>query len=150
VAMSDGYGRDGSSNGADAGEAVDCLDHPASKALAAYGQLAELFAQSAPVFGPLLAWGEAACAVWPVAPTRVPAPATAPGSPPILVIGTTHDPATPYAWAVSLAGELSHGALLTVDGSDHVSYFYSACVRADVQTYLVTLATPPTGATCSD
>jgi pimeloyl-ACP methyl ester carboxylesterase len=150
VAMSDGYSRDGSTNGADAGEAVDCLDHPASKVLAAYGQLADVFAQSAPVFGPLLAWGEAACAVWPVAPTRVPAPATAPGSPAVLVIGTTHDPATPYAWAVSLAGELSHGALLTVEGSDHVSYFYSACVRDDVQTYLVTLATPPAGATCSD
>jgi pimeloyl-ACP methyl ester carboxylesterase len=150
VAMSNHYGMDGSTNGADAGEAIDCLDHPASKVLAAYGQLANVFAQSAPVFGPLLAWGEAACAVWPVPPTRTPAPATAPGSPPILVIGTTHDPATPYAWSVSLASELSQGRLLTVDGSDHVSYFYSSCVRADVLTYLVTLATPPPGATCSD
>jgi pimeloyl-ACP methyl ester carboxylesterase len=150
VAMSDAYSMDGSTNGADAGEAIDCLDHPASKVLAAYGQLADVFAQTAPVFGPLLAWGEAACAVWPVAPTRVPAPATAPGSPAILVIGTTEDPATPYAWAVSVAHQLSQGALLTVEGSDHVSYFYSACVRADVQTYLVTLATPPAGATCSD
>jgi pimeloyl-ACP methyl ester carboxylesterase len=150
VAMSDHYGIDGSTNGADAGEAVNCLDHPASKDLATYGQLATLFAQSAPVFGPLLAWGEASCAVWPIAPTRRPAPATAPGSPPILVIGTTHDPATPYAWSVSLAGELSQGRLLTVEGSDHVSYFYSPCVRADVLTYLVTLATPAPGATCSD
>jgi pimeloyl-ACP methyl ester carboxylesterase len=150
VSMSDHYGMDGSTNGADAGEAIDCLDHPASKVLGAYEKLADVLAQSAPVFGPLLAWGEASCAVWPVTPTRVPAPATAPGSPAILVIGTTQDPATPYAWAVSLAHELSHGALLTVDGSDHVSYFYSACVRADVQTYLVSLATPPAGATCSD
>ena len=150
VAMSDHYGMDGSTNGADAAEAIDCLDHPASKVLAAYGQLAAVFAQSAPVFGPLLAWGEAACAVWPVAPTRAPAPVTALGSPPILVIGTTRDPATPFAWSVSLARELSHGDLLTVDGSDHVSYFYSACVRADVQSYLITLAPPPAGATCSD
>ncbi len=66
------------------------------------------------------------------------------------MIGTTQDPATPYAWAVSLAHELSQGDLLTVEGSDHVSYFYSSCVRADVQTYLVSLATPPVGATCSD
>jgi pimeloyl-ACP methyl ester carboxylesterase len=150
VAMSDHYGMDGSTNGADAAEAIDCLDHPASKVLAAYGQLATVFAQSAPVFGPLLAWGEAACAVWPVAPTRTPSPVTAPGSPPILVIGTTHDPATPYAWSVSLAGELSQGDLLTVDGSDHVSYFYSACVRADVQSYFITLVLPSAGATCSD
>jgi pimeloyl-ACP methyl ester carboxylesterase len=148
--MSDRYGMDGSTNGADAGEAVDCLDHPADKVLSTYQQLATVFAKSAPIFGPLLAWGEAACAVWPVAPTRTPAPVTAPGSPPIVVIGTTHDPATPYAWSVSLAGELSKGDLLTVEGSDHVSYFYSACVRADVQTYFITLATPPVGATCSD
>jgi pimeloyl-ACP methyl ester carboxylesterase len=150
VAMSDHYQMDGSTNGSDAGEAIDCLDHPAPKALGAYSQLAVLFAQSAPVFGPLLAWGEAGCAVWPVKATRTPAPATAPGSPPILVIGTTRDPATPYAWSVSLARELSKGDLLTVEGSDHVSYFYSACVRADVQTYLISLATPPVGATCSD
>ena len=150
VAMSNHYSTDGSTNGADAAEAVDCLDHPASKDLASYGALAELFATSAPVFGPLLAWGEAGCAVWPVAPTRAPAPATAPGSPRILVIGTTEDPATPYSWSVSLAHELSQGHLLTVEGSDHVSYFYSACVRADVQTYLVSLSTPPVGATCND
>jgi pimeloyl-ACP methyl ester carboxylesterase len=150
VSMSTNYSADGSSNGADAAEAIDCLDHPASKDLAGYGELATLFAQSAPVFGPLLAWGEAACAVWPVPPTRTPAPVTAPGSPPILVVGTTSDPATPYAWAVSLAGELSRGDLLTVDGSDHVSYFYSACVRAYVQSYFVSLAVPPTGATCGE
>ncbi len=148
--MSDHYALDGSTNGADAGEAVDCLDHPTPKVLSTYDQLATVFAKSAPIFGPLLAWGEAACAVWPVAPTRTPAPVTAPGSPPILVIGTTQDPATPYAWSVSLAGELSKGDLLTVEGSDHVSYFYSACVRVDVQSYFITLATPPVGATCSD
>jgi hypothetical protein len=75
-------------------------------------------------------------------------PVAAPGSPPILVVGTTDDPATPYAWAVSVAHELSHGVLLTRDGSDHVAYFYSACVRDDVQAYLVSGATPAPGATC--
>ncbi len=150
VAMSDTYSMDGSTNGADVADAVDCLDHPAAKDLAAYSQLAVLFAQSAPVFGPLLAWGEASCAVWPIAATRTPAPVSAPGSPSILVIGTTDDPATPYAWSVSLAGELSRGDLLTVQGSDHVSYFYSPCARADVQRYLVDLSTPPVGATCSE
>ncbi len=69
----------------------------------------------------------------------------APGAPPILVVGTTNDPATPYAWAVSVAKELDSGVLLTHDGDDHVAYFYSACVRADVQTYLVSGQTPPAG-----
>jgi hypothetical protein len=71
------------------------------------------------------------------------------GSPPLLVVGTTHDPATPYAWAVHVSKELAHGVLLTHDGDDHVAYFYSACVRSDVQTYLVSLVTPPAGSTCT-
>jgi pimeloyl-ACP methyl ester carboxylesterase len=150
VAMSDDYSADGSTNGDDVGLAVDCLDHPASKDLKAYALLAALFKNSAPVFGPLLAWGEAACAVWPAAATRTVGPATAVGSPPILVVGTTHDPATPYQWAVNLSHELSQGVLLTRDGSDHVAYFYSSCVRSYIQTYLVTLATPAAGTVCSD
>jgi pimeloyl-ACP methyl ester carboxylesterase len=57
---------------------------------------------------------------------------------------------SPVTWSLSLAHELSQGHLLTVDGSDHVSYFYSSCVRAYVQTYLIGLTTPPAAATCSD
>ena len=150
VAMSDHYNANGSSNGADAGVAIDCLDHPASHDPAAYGSLAGVFKASAPVFGPLLAWGEAACAVWPAPPTRTVGPVSAAGAPPILVIGTTDDPATPYAWAVSVTHELSRSVLLTVDGDDHVSYFYSECVRDDVQIYFVDGTTPPAGATCSE
>lgn len=149
VAMSNDYIADGSTNGADAGEAIDCLDHPVSRDLGGYAALAARYGAVAPVFGPLLAWGQASCAVWPVPPTRRPAPAHAEGSPPILVVGTTHDPATPYAWAVNLAHELSQGVLLTRDGSDHVAYFYSACVRADVQTYLVGGGAPLPGTVCT-
>ena len=116
----------GSDNADDAATAIDCLDHPVSRDLASYGALAESLQASAPVFGPLLAWGEAGCAVWPVPPTRPVGPVAAPGAPPILVVGTTNDPATPYAWAVSVAKELDRGVLLTHDGDDHVAYFYSA------------------------
>ena len=70
VAMSDRYNTSGSSNADDAETAVDCLDHPVSRQTDAYGALADLAGASAPVFGPLLTWGEAACAVWPVPPTR--------------------------------------------------------------------------------
>ncbi|HEY3843070.1 MAG TPA: alpha/beta hydrolase [Acidimicrobiales bacterium] len=149
VAMSDSYGADGSTNGSDAAEDIDCLDHPASRDVSAYSYLAAVDQASAPIFGPFLAWGEAACAVWPVLPTRTPGPVHAVGAPPILVVGTTQDPATPYAWAVNVAGELSHGVLLTRNGADHVAYFYSACVRTYVQSYFLTGATPPAGSVCS-
>jgi pimeloyl-ACP methyl ester carboxylesterase len=148
VAMSDAYVANGSTNGADAGEAIDCLDHPVSKDLKSYAPLAAKYGTTAPVFGPLLAWGQAACAVWPVSATRQAAPAPAVGSPPILVVASTDDPATPYAWGVSLAHELSQGVLLTREGSDHVAYFYSACVRAAVETYLVGGGAPPPGTVC--
>jgi pimeloyl-ACP methyl ester carboxylesterase len=149
VAMSDHYTADGSTNGSDAGEAIDCLDHPVSRNLKGYPALAAQYAKVAPIFGPLLAWGQAACAVWPVPATRVPAPVRAVGAPPILVVGTTDDPATPYAWAVNLSHELSQGVLLTRDGSDHVAYFYSPCVRDDVQTYLLGGGAPPAGTVCT-
>ena len=113
LAMSDHYNMNGSTNGSDAAPAIDCLDHPVTHHLAAYGSLADLLKASAPVFGPLLAWGEAACAVWPAPPTRTVGPVAAPGAPPILVVGTTGDPATPYAWAVSVAHQLARGVLLT-------------------------------------
>jgi pimeloyl-ACP methyl ester carboxylesterase len=149
AAQSNQYNTGGSDNADEAATAIDCLDHPASHDLATYGALADSLQASAPIFGPLLAWGEAGCAVWPVPPTRTVGPVAAPGSPPILVVGTTNDPATPYAWAVSVAKELDHGVLLTHDGDDHVAYFYSACVRADVQTYLVGGQTPPPGTVCT-
>ena len=149
VTMSDDYSKNGSSNGSDAAVAIDCLDHPVPHGLAAYGSLADRFMASAPVFGPLLAWGEASCSVWRAPPTRPVGPVAADGAPPILVIGTTADPATPYQWAVNVAHELQHGVLLTRDGVDHVAYFYSPCVRDDVQTYFVNGTAPPSGTTCS-
>jgi pimeloyl-ACP methyl ester carboxylesterase len=149
VTMSDDYSKNGSSNGSDAAVAIDCLDHPVPHDLGSYGSLADLFKAAAPVFGPLLSWGEASCAVWPAPPTRNVGPVAADGAPPILVIGTTADPATPYQWAVNVAQELHHGVLLTRDGVDHVAYFYSSCVKNDVQTYFMSGTAPPSGTTCS-
>lgn len=147
--MSSHYQQDGSSNGDVAAVAIDCLDHPVSHDVASFGVQADSLRTTAPVFGPLLAWGEASCAVWPAQPSRTPGPVRAAGAPPILLVGTTQDPATPYGWAVAVSHELRASALLTVDGENHVAYFYSACVRADVQAYLVAGTTPPAGATCT-
>jgi pimeloyl-ACP methyl ester carboxylesterase len=150
VSLADTYASGGSTNGGDVNNAVNCLDHPVGRDPTAYGALASRAAASAPVFGPLLVWGLVQCAVWPVLPTRVPGPVTAAGSPPILVVGTTGDPATPYRWAVALAHQLQHGELLTWEGTSHVAYFYSACVRAYDQAYLVSGTLPPPGTTCTD
>jgi pimeloyl-ACP methyl ester carboxylesterase len=149
LTMSDSYRQDGSTNGSDAAEAIWCLDHPVPRDVSDYSSIAATAAASAPVFGPLLAWGLLGCAVWSVPPTRVPAPTTASGAPPILVTGATSDPATPYQWAVNLSHELQKGYLLTWQGDSHVAYYYSSCVRAVDQTYLISLTLPAPGMVCT-
>jgi len=150
ITLSTTYASGGSTNGGDANNAINCLDHPVSTDPSSYPALAATAAAEAPVFGPDLAWGILQCAVWPVRPTRTPAPITAPGSPPILVVGTTGDPATPYQWAVHLAQQLQQGELVTWQGENHVAYFYSPCVRTIDQTYLISGTLPPVGTVCTD
>lgn len=128
--------------------AVNCLDHPAPTSVDEYVQLAKQFAAQAPDFGALEAWGSLTCAFWPVPATGRAEPIHAQGAPPILVVGTTHDPATPYEWAQALASQLDSGVLLTRDGDGHTAYFSSTCVQNWADNYLTTLATPPKGTVC--
>jgi pimeloyl-ACP methyl ester carboxylesterase len=149
LALSDSYTTHGSTNLSDANAAVNCLDHPSPSDPAQYPALAAAAAARAPVFGPLLMWGILGCGVWEEPATRLQHDISAPGSPPILVVGTTKDPATPYGWAVHVAAMLQHGVLVTRDGEDHVAEFYSPCVRALVAAYVVAGTAPPSGITCT-
>jgi hypothetical protein len=148
LALSDGYQTHGSANAADANSAITCLDHPVSGDPSAYPQSAAAAAPAAPVFGPMFAWGALQCGVWPAPPTRQPHVIHARGAPPIVVVGTTGDPATPYRWAVSLASALDKGVLVGRAGVDHVAYYYSACVRQIDARYLIDGLTPPTSTMC--
>ncbi|MDT7549166.1 MAG: hypothetical protein QOE84_1560 [Actinomycetota bacterium] len=145
--LSDMYlerGDSGYDNTIEANFAVNCVDKPFPKDPAAYARLAHTLAAVAPRFGPAIGWGSEQCAVWPVPSTGVPHAVTGAGSPPIVVIGTTRDPATPYAWAVALAKQLAHGVLLTHDGDGHTAYRSSApaCITNPVNTYLLTGQAP--------
>ena len=84
------------------------------------------------------------------AASRFTGPFTAAGAPPILVVGTTGDPATPYPWAQALARQLSSGVLLTRRGRSHGAYDESPCVRLAVDRYLVTGRPPASGLVCAD
>ena len=71
------------------------------------------------------------------------------GAPPIVVIGNTNDPATPYAWAQGLAHELSSAVLLTVNSDQHTAYASgNSCVDAAVNRYLLSLTPPAAGTHC--
>ena len=88
------------------------------------------------------------CAFWPVAPKPAPGPLRAPGVPPVLVVGNTGDPATPYANAVTVASALPGAVLLTADIGGHTAYGTNRCVGRYVDRYLIGRTLPPTGTRC--
>jgi pimeloyl-ACP methyl ester carboxylesterase len=137
------------SNEQEANTAIDCLDQPWPRDPQAVQAYAAQAMALAPEFGVADLYSGLSCSLWPIAATRQPHPVTAPGSPPIVVVGSTGDPATPYAGAQALARELSHGVLITRVGDGHTGYRASACVRADVDRYLLDLAAPANPTTCS-
>jgi pimeloyl-ACP methyl ester carboxylesterase len=148
LALSDAYlerDADGYKNITEALSAVVCLDRQWPREIEPYTRLAERVRPQAPRFGPLIALSGTICADWPVPPVGAPKRITAPGSPPVVVVGTTGDPATPYAWSVALADQLSKGVLVTYRGDGHTVYRAgsSACVRDVVDHYLVTRVPPP-------
>ncbi|WP_284254473.1 alpha/beta fold hydrolase [Pseudolysinimonas kribbensis] len=110
--------------------------------------------KAAPVLGKYVAYSdtaalEATCDAWPYPPAKLPASYTAPGSPPIVVIGTTNDPATPYQQSVTLAKELSQGFLFTHHGEGHTVYAQGdACIDSHVDDYLLRGALPASDPDC--
>ncbi|HEY7524141.1 MAG TPA: alpha/beta hydrolase [Candidatus Limnocylindrales bacterium] len=152
LALSDPYrGRDehgAYSNMQDAYTANICLDYPASTVVADYTGLARSLRSRAPRFAALVAYEDLACAFWPTPSTGRPAPVHATGAPPIVVVGSTGDPATPYGWSVALAKQLETGVLVTRRGEGHTAFGTSDCVRRLLTTYLVEVKPPRNGAVC--
>ncbi|MET8325134.1 alpha/beta hydrolase [Streptomyces sp. NPDC005181] len=134
-----------------ANAAVNCLDAPpAFTGPSAVRQALPSFEKASPVFGKPLAWASLNCADWPVGASGTPHRIEAKGASPIVVVGTTRDPATPYKWAQSLAGQLSSGRLLTYEGDGHTAYGRgSNCIDTAINTYLLDGTPPAEGKRCS-
>lgn len=132
--------------------AVNCLDRPyrgGGDPVAEAERDVSTFSKQAPTWGAFLAWSELPCAYWPVKTDNVPGPIRAEGSGPIVVVGTTRDPATPYAWAQGLAKELANGHLLTYEGDGHTAYRRgSRCIDKAVDAYLLRGDVPKDGLRC--
>jgi pimeloyl-ACP methyl ester carboxylesterase len=129
--------------------AISCIDRPAPRSVSAYDAAATQFARLAPHFGAPIAYGSMPCAFWHVPPVERPHAVRAPGAPPIVVIGTERDPATPYVWAQALAHELSSGVLVSYDSDGHTAYGRgNPCIVSAVNAYLLRRTVPRPGLTC--
>ena len=136
-------------DGGGAFQAVTCLDYPVEGDKTTWAAQYEQAQREAPVFGNTAVGMDLVCSVWGHNGTRKPTQIHARGAAPILVVGTTGDPATPYAWSKSLAEQLDSGQLLTWEGNGHTAYGGDAsCVNDAVDAYLISGTMPKKGLTC--
>jgi pimeloyl-ACP methyl ester carboxylesterase len=157
LALADGYnerdpsGRYGTTTHAQ--RVISCLDDRQRPTVAQTKRLLPEFERISPVFGTFLGWDTAGwCHDWPVPGQHDTPEVSAPGAPPVLVVGNTGDPATPYEGARRMADELGKGVgvLLTWRGEGHGAYGSgSDCVDSTVNAYLLDGSVPKDGKVCS-
>jgi pimeloyl-ACP methyl ester carboxylesterase len=136
-------------NRIEAQPAVNCLDHPEDETLEEIQAGADDFLEASPVFGPTAQWWPYGCSNWPVESSEKQPDFAAEGAAPIVVVGTTRDPATPYQSAVDLADTLDSGVLLSRDGDGHTAYGAgNDCIDAAIHTFLVEGTPPADGTQC--
>jgi pimeloyl-ACP methyl ester carboxylesterase len=118
----------------DSGAVIDCLDVDEPRTVAQIRSDAKSFAEQAPLFGPYLAYGGLTCKYF--GPSQEVAIAPFQTSNPIVVIGTTGDPATPYEWAQGLHKLLTNSLLISLTGEGHTGQGQgNACVDDEVDAY---------------
>lgn len=156
LALADLYmGRDEQghyNNSTDSRVAVNCVDKPAVTDREKVVEEDRRVREAAP----FMSYGEftghaplGTCAFWPVPPTSKPHEIQVEGLPPVLVVSTTNDPATPYQAGVELAKQLG-GTLVTFEGTQHTVVFQgNECVDDIAARYLVDLTLPPPDTRCS-
>ena len=130
---------------------TNCLDYRVEGNMATWTAQSKELERIAPRFATVMEAGDLSCQAWGHTGTQPSKALHAKGAAPILVIGTTGDPATPYEWAEALADQLDSGQLLTWEGNGHAAYTNSGhgpCVTQAVDTYLLTGTMPKKGLTC--
>ena len=130
---------------------TNCLDYRVEGDMATWTAQSKELERIAPRFATVSEAGDLSCQAWGHTGTQPSKALHAKGAAPILVIGTTGDPATPHEWAVALADQLESGQLLTWEGNGHVAYSnpgHGPCVTQAVDTYLLTGTMPKKGLTC--
>ncbi len=116
---------------------VNCLDREYTGTERTFVDRARRWDKELPLFGAVLAWGDSACVNWPVAANTELDDLAIGAIPPVVVVGTVHDPATPMAWARALADFLPGSRLIEYVGDGHTAYAQgNLCVDRAVDAYL--------------
>jgi pimeloyl-ACP methyl ester carboxylesterase len=139
------------SNENDALQVINCLDQNEFETISTFKKGVTEFSERAPIFGPYLAYSGLACRYLPNLDSVEQIEIKSLNTKPILIVGTTRDPATPYKWAQSLAKIFSSSVLITLDGDGHTGHGRgSNCVDSAVDSYLLTGATPKSELFCAN
>lgn len=135
--------------GAEQALAIMCSDSPNPKP-AAFPAQSTLARHRSGATGPYWAWSTAACAGWPAdAAHGYTGPWNRRTASPVLLIGTTHDPSTPYHNSEILARTLARARVLTVEGYGHTALTNpSTCANRYESRYFIDGKLPPDGTTC--
>jgi len=106
--------------------------------------------KAVPRFGGPIVSDYVRCSMWPAeAKPLKPVPADTEGLPPVVVVSTTNDPATPYENGVAVAGQIPGAVLVTNEGEGHTIVGQGKpCIDDMVRDYLVDLTVPEDGLTC--
>ena len=129
--------------------AISCLDARDQPTVADVQAVEDEFVRASPVFGRALAWGSLGCSDWPIEAEHAQVDIDAKRAAPILIVGTTGDPATPYESAQALTKQLSSSVLLTRVGDGHTAYASGdECIDDHVDRYLISGKLPAKGTVC--
>jgi pimeloyl-ACP methyl ester carboxylesterase len=127
------------SNQTDVSIIINCLDWKEPRTIEEITSDRGAFTKAAPIFGPYLYLAGLPCKYWKTEPQLPAMPLKNIDTSPVLVIGVTNDPATPYEWAEDLVKVFTNGKLLTLNGDGHTGHNQgNECVDSVVDSYFLT------------
>jgi hypothetical protein len=127
-----------------------CLDWNENRSLSEITNDQSEFKRISPVFGPYLNFAGLPCKYWKAKPQLPKISLAKINTSPLLIIGVTGDPATPYKWAQSLTKSFLNAKLLTLKGEGHTGHNRgNKCIDSAVDSYFLTGKIPRTPLICA-
>lgn len=136
-------------NMVEANWAINCADAHVTGDLSEWEAHADQLALEAPIFGEVMGYSQYMCSIMPGGEDGPLGPFVAAGSEPVVVVGTTGDPATPYEWSEAFAANMDNSVFVTWEGEGHTAYGRAGdCINGTLDAYLLRGEIPEDGLTC--